>query len=346
MKKVAIIGYLGDGGICSDGQGVKTTIIKNELIDIFGSSQVKVVNTYNWKKNLLKLILNCIVSVITCKNIVFLTDENGIKVFPKFFIALNKAFKRKIHYYVVGGWLSGYINEKPKVKRSISKLDAVYVELKSMENSLKDQGLKNVYYVNKFRRLTPITKNQLTFFKKPPYKLCTFSRVLKEKGIEEAIEAVNNINNKYKKTIFELDIYGSIDDSYKIPFRKILKGQNRSIVYRGIVDFEKSTETLKQYFALLFPTYYKSEGYPNTFVDAFSAGLPVIATDFKYNAEIINSGRDGLIYDPKELKALTNVLTSIYRNPNTINKMKINALERCPEFSPEKALSVLINNLS
>lgn len=345
MKKVAIIGYLGDGGKCSDGQGVKTTIIKNELIDMFGLNEVKVVNTYKWKKNPLKLAFNCIISVITCKNIVFLTDENGVKVFPRFFVTINKFFKRKVHYYVVGGWLSDYIKEKAKVKKYISKLDAIYVELKSMNNSLKTQGLRNIHYVNKFRRLNPITVEELNYFEKPPYKLCTFSRVFKEKGIEEAIEAVNNVNNKYKENIYELDIYGAIDDHYKEYFSELMKKQNKSIAYRGIVDFAKSTETLKQYFALLFPTYYKSEGYPNTFVDAFSAGLPVIATDFKYNAEIINSSRDGIIYQPIDSKALTTVLINIYENPDIINNMKMNALKRCSEFSPEKALNVLVNNL-
>jgi len=346
MKKVAIVGYFGDGGVVSDGQGVKTTIISKELINLYGNKQVKIVNTYNWRSNPLKLVLNCILALIICKNIVFLTDENGVNVFPKFFVILNKLFFRKIHYYVVGGWLTDYLKNKNKLKKYMRKIDAIYVELKSMKENLKNQDLSNVFYVNKFRRINSISQNSLKLYSESPYKLCTFSRVLKEKGIEEAIKAVNNVNNKYNKIIFKLDIYGTIDEGYKENFFDILRKQPDYINYCGVVDFGKSTDTLKEYFALLFPTYYRSEGYPNTFVDAFSAGLPIIASNFKYNAEIIKSGVDGLIYNPENPVALSEVLLNIYENPEIINSMKINCLNRCSEFLPEKAIKVLVENLA
>ncbi|WP_035052224.1 glycosyltransferase family 4 protein [Carnobacterium pleistocenium] len=345
MKKVAVVGYHGDGQVTTDGQGVKTSIITSELINVYGEGQVKIVNTYNWRKNAVKLAINCIIAIVTCENVVFLTDENGVKVFPKFFISLNKIFNKKLHYYVVGGWLTEYLQSDKKVKKYIKKLDGVYVELKSMHTGLKNQGLNNVVYINKFRRIKPVSIDSLKKFDKPPYRLCTFSRVLKEKGIEDAIEAVNNINREYSENIFELDIYGTIDESYRERFTDILDSQPDYIKYCGIVDFEKSTETLKAYFALLFPTYYKSEGYPNTFVDAFSAGLPIIASNYKYNSEIICSGKDGIIYDSEDPNALTHELKKIYNKPEIIYDMKINCLNRCSEFLPEKAIKILAENL-
>lgn len=345
MKKVAIVGYHGDGGLCSDGQGIKTTIITNELIQIYGVDQIKIVNTFNWRKNPLSLILKCLIAMMTCDNIIFLTDENGVKVFPKFFVLLKTLFHRKVHYYVVGGWLTDFVKKNTNIKKYIMKLDAIYVELKSMERDLKEQGFVNINYVNKFRRITPISKESIIKYDKPPYKLCTFSRVFREKGIEESIEAISKINDKYSDVIFDLDIYGKIDENYKKRFNSIMNDQPKYIKYCGVVDFDRSTETLKNYFALLFPTYYKSEGYPNTFVDAFSAGLPVIATDFRYNAEIINSGIDGIIYSLNDQGALENILDTIYHNPDMINDMKIKCISRCMEFRPEKAIEVVVNNL-
>lgn len=62
-----------------------------------------------------------------------------------------------------------------------------------------------------------------------------------------------------------------------------------------MVPFNQSTEVLKNYDALLFPTYYEGEGFAGTIIDAFAAGLPVIASDWKYNSEIIKQGITGVI---------------------------------------------------
>ena len=83
------------------------------------------------------------------------------------------------------------------------------------------------------------------------------------------------------------------------------------VSYGGKVPFDKSVDILKNYFALLFPTYYDGEGFAGTLIDAFSAGVPVIASDWKYNAEIVNE-KVGIVYSAKDRKAvlqLSNIWT-------------------------------------
>ena len=66
--------------------------------------------------------------------------------------------------------------------------------------------------------------------------------------------------------------------------------------YGGLVPFYKSVEVLKNYFALLFPTYYEGEGFAGTLIDALAAGVPVIASDWRYNPEIVEDGMTGKIH--------------------------------------------------
>lgn len=102
-------------------------------------------------------------------------------------------------------------------------------------------------------------------------RLYIFSRILKEKGIEDAIDAVTYINEQNKREIFSLDIYGQIDDAYKEDFMMKQKNFPEYINYGGVIPFGCSTEVLKNYYALLFPTYYESEGFAGTLIDAMVA---------------------------------------------------------------------------
>ncbi len=110
---------------------------------------------------------------------------------------------------------------------------------------------------------------------------------MKEKGIEDAVNAVENVNQKYGRTVFSLDIYGQIDDGYREKFEALQKQFPPYINYSGLISFDKSVETPKDYFALLFPTYYNGEGFAGTLIDAMAAGTPVIASDWKCNGEVV-----------------------------------------------------------
>ena len=59
------------------------------------------------------------------------------------------------------------------------------------------------------------------YYNSEPYKVCIFSRIMKEKGIEDAIDVVKSINEMYKRTVLDLDIYGSIDKEYEQEFQTL-----------------------------------------------------------------------------------------------------------------------------
>lgn len=97
---------------------------------------------------------------------------------------------------------------------------------------------------------------------------------MKEKGIEDIIHAVEDINEKYGSKKFALDIYGQIDEGYRDSFESMIKKFPDYIRYCGTVPFDKSTEALKNYFALVFPTRFYTEGIPGTIIDAYASRCP------------------------------------------------------------------------
>ena len=342
MKKITIIGLFCESTEVSNGQSVKTRIVTEELEKVLGKDQVDRIDTYGWKKNPAKLFADCVLAVQRSSNVMFLTDEGGIKVFPWLLRLANVKKKCKLHYYVVGGWLSGYLDRSKKAVADLQKLDAIYVEVPAMLRELDARGFTNGVLVNKFRRMIPVGTEALNLNPSAPYKLCYFSRVMKEKGIEECIRAVKEANRRAGFHKFTLDIYGSINGPYKDIFVEMEKQFPDFISYKGIVDFQKSSQVLKDYFAMLFPTYYASEGYPNTVVDAFAAGLPVIATRWNYNADIIRDREDGILIDVGSIEQIVDAIEELTDNLVLYQAMRRNCVARCKEYLPEKAMAMVI----
>ena len=188
-----------------------------------------------------------------------------------------------------------------------------------------------------------ILENELAYATSKPFKLCTFSRVMKEKGIEDAVNAVEEINKKYDETIFTLDIYGQIDAMQTEWFESLQSRFLKDVSYKGLVPFDKSTDVLKNYYALLFPTYYEGEGFAGTLIDAMAAGVPIIASDWRYNSEIVQDNRTGFLI--KNSESLHEKLEFIKSNITLVNDMKKICIEEAKEYLPNIAMNKLIKKL-
>ena len=65
-----------------------------------------------------------------------------------------------------------------------------------MKVNMEKLGFSNIYILPNCKELKILKENELVYATSKPFKLCTFSRVMKEKGIEDAVNAVEEINKK------------------------------------------------------------------------------------------------------------------------------------------------------
>lgn len=337
LKKIAVVGVYGRGADFTTGQAVKCHTMIDWLKEKYGASEVVVVNTYQWKKNPLKLVHDMVSAMQNCRNIVIMPAQHGLKVFAPLTYALNKVYHRSVHYIVIGGWLAEMLKEKPSLKKSVFSFDGVYVELKSMKANLEAIGMRNVYYMPNSRALAePCAR--LEFGNQKPLRVCTYSRVIKSKGIEDAIAICRRANEILEKNVFQLDIYGRIGGEYKQEFEQLMQTQSDTAVYQGCKNADETLDTLEAYFALLFPTYYEGEGFAGTVLDAFAAELPIIANDWKYNAEIIEDGVNGFLYPFRDVEAAAQKLVMLYRNPELYSKIRCGCRESAERYSTEHVM--------
>ena len=349
MKCVGVCGHFGMNHIILNGQIVKTKVITQELKNYFGEEEVVIVDTFGWKENPFKLLVACVGLLISCKNILILPANNGVKVLIPLFVVLNVIYKRKIHYSVIGGWLPEFLEDHTKLLKWITKMDTVYVETTSMKEKLNNLGLSNIVLMPNFKNIKVIEKSELIINDREPYRLCTFSRVMKEKGILDAIKAVRSVNKIIGKPAFTLDIYGVIEDEFQADFEKALSENVDCVDYKGFIQFDQSTVVLKDYYALLFPTWYEGEGLPGTIIDAFSAALPVIASNWRYNSEIVEDGKTGLIYELDESgreRGLIKVLKHVRDNPKILLSMKEACLKEAEKYDAAAAMQKMILRLA
>lgn len=343
--KVSVLGHFGEGETLLNGQTIKTKIVTEELQNQLGQEQVLKFDTHGGRKVLLKAPFQVISALKKSKNIIIFPAHNGLRVYAPLLRFFRKFFKnRKLHYVVIGGWLPEFLSQRKRLTKALKSFDCIYVETNTMKAALEDQGFDNVLVMPNCKKLTVLSEDELVYPQGTPYRLCTFSRVMKEKGIEDAVNAVIDVNEKLGYKAYSLDIYGQVDPAQMLWFDGLKAKFPDYVNYGGTVAYDKSVDVLKQYFALLFPTYYSGEGFAGTLIDAFSAGVPVIASDWKYNAEIVNEDV-GCLFAAGKTNELKKILLDIANDPNQILIKKKLCLKEAQKFCPDRAAIVLIGQL-
>lgn len=346
ISKISICGHFGLGFEFLDGQTVKTKTIYNELNKRFGAENVECIDTHGGLKKIPMLLINLFNVFESCQNIIMLPAENGLRMFAPLFVMYNVIFRRRILYVVIGGWLPEFIKSRHWLIWFLKKFDYIFVETHQMKNKLQEQGLNNVITMPNFKNIEIISLEKMIYNTETPYRLCTFSRVMKEKGIEDAVKVVEEINKEQGKIIFTLDIYGQIDKTQTVWFDDLQRNFPNYIKYGGLVPFDKSVEVLKSYYALLFPTYYDGEGFAGTLLDALASGVPVVVSDWRYNSEIVTDKKTGLIFKTKDVDALKKCLCVIAQNPSWWNGLKENCIDEAKKYTPYEAVKVLVEKLN
>lgn len=128
------------------------------------------------------------------------------------------------------------------------------------------------------------------------------SRLFKEKGVVEYIEAAKLIKMKYPSTRFLLlgDIYQSNDNSITREYL-LQKTKEGIIEYLGMQDDVFSF--MKKADCVVLPTYYR-EGCPKVLIEAASCGLPIIATNNVGCIDIVKDEFNGYLCEIKSIQSL------------------------------------------
>lgn len=344
-NKVCVIGHIGIDKELYNGQTVKTKTVIQELKNRLGDEQVSVIDTHGGVKALFKCFFKVISALRNSENVIMLPAHNGVKFFAPLLVFWNLFFRRQLHYSVIGSWLADMLKKNKPLVFFLKKFDYIYVETTKAKNELTAMGFDNVCISANCKFLSELKNEDLKYEIAEPLHVCTFSRINQSKGIGDAASVIASINGQFGKTVYLLDIYGEIEAGNEKWFSSLLTQCGDSVKYCGTVDPSKSVDTIKDYFALLFPTRYASEGIPGTVIDAYFAAVPVICSKWSNYADMVDDGITGICYEFCDTEDLKKKLIFAKDNINAFNEMKLNCLKRSKLYTPRVAMDIIVQNI-
>jgi glycosyltransferase involved in cell wall biosynthesis len=242
--------------------------------------------------------------------------------FAPYLILIGKLFGRttSLRKYAGDAW-DIYVNAKGIKKKILNyifkNVDYLFLEQRFLVEKFKNLN-KEIHWFPNVR-----SRPNLEFQDKKFNKRFVFmSHIKKEKGMDEIIEVRKLLNDDYV-----LDIYGVIDE---MDYTKEYLLEN-GMSYKGAVKSTDVLPVLSTYDVLLLPSY--KEGYPGIVIEAYSIGLPIVATSLIGLQEITDQYETGILIDKKNVNQLKSAIE--YFNDENYKKMSKFAKKKFENFDSE-----------
>ena len=337
-KCISVIGAFGYRNDSINGQTVKTRLLRDRFAAL-SNKQIMYCDTLDWKKHPFRVFMQ-VWKCFRKSSVVFvLPGLNGLKMLP-LYDKFKVWYEVDLRYIAVGGWLPDYLDQHPGQKKFLEKIDKIYVQSSTMKGTLHAEGLPNVTVMPNSRFFDMDRNIRVQYSGDDDcVHLVFFSRVTREKGVEDAIKAVAELNYGGQKKA-TLDIYGPIEKCYKSEFFGLISKESNFVDYKGIIDpaGKEIYDILSGYDCMVFPTYYPGEGFPGAVVDAFISGLPVIASNWKYNNEYICDGETGYLFETRDVEALKAAIVRLSVDLTKLENMRYSCRREAQKYHSDKVI--------
>jgi glycosyltransferase involved in cell wall biosynthesis len=162
--------------------------------------------------------------------------------------------------------------------------------------------------------------------------ICGIGRLSYEKGFDILISAIAFVRGQ--GYTIKCDIFG--EGPEKISLKKMIdsNGLSESVNLKGVSD--QIDKILPQYYALAIPS--RRESFGLVALEAYQAGIPVIASDIPGLQEVVVNGKTGVLFEEGNVRSLANALLCIINNDEHGEYLVQNAAVFLKNFLPNCTL--------
>ncbi len=184
--------------------------------------------------------------------------------------------------------------------------------------------------------ITPVYENDHYFL--------FLGRMAHQKGVIYAVKAMEYL----KDTKYSLKITGEITDSQEDQelWNYITsRGLQNKITFTGFVQGNALDNLIDYATCIVCPAIWY-ENMPNTVIEAYAHGKPVVASRLGSLAEIVEDGKTGFLFEPKNFVELSVKLRKLIDEPELSKTLGVNARKKCElEYSEETHMNKVLDIL-
>lgn len=167
------------------------------------------------------------------------------------------------------------------------------------------------------------------------------SRIMKEKGIDQYLEAAKEIKKRHSETRFH--ICGFCEQAYEEELQRL--NEDGTIIYHGLV--KDMAAIYKQMCCTIHPTYYP-EGLSNVLLESAASGRPIITTNRSGCREVVDNGINGYVVKEKDsndlIEKIEMFLTLSVKERSEMGLAGRNKVER--EFNRQIVIQKYLSEIS
>lgn len=130
-----------------------------------------------------------------------------------------------------------------------------------------------------------------------PFVFLLVARMLKDKGVEEFVEAARLVRSRFDTVRFELLGFVDAANPNSVPMERIRSWENEKVVH-----YLGRTDDVRPYLSgaecVVLPSY--REGVPRSLLEAAAMARPIIATDVAGCRDVVDDNVNGLLCRPRD----------------------------------------------
>ncbi len=335
-KKYLLIGAVPSNSTSSYGG---TTVLVRQLKNYFDEKKIeyifiqtnKYTGTFSYFANYLYTLfyftkniksVDIVFSNVASKGMYFLA--------PLLVFISGKLNKRFISRVFAGNAIELYENTG-KIKKSLiaylfKKSNVLFFEPRYLVDYFSTIN-SNIYWFPNTRKKSKIIRDFDREFEK---KFIFVGHIKKEKGIDELLEAFSLLDDSY-----QLTLYGeTVEKKYSDELWK----EYSNVQYGGPLKQDEVNEIMAKNDILILPSH--REGYPGVIIEAFSVGLPIIATNLPGIQEMVEQ-ETGILVDPRNAIALADAIKTI--DIKNFKSLSQNSLNKFDDYKYENVYENIID---
>lgn len=245
------------------------------------------------------------------------------------YLLVSKLLRRKVVFQLHGGSLSTLCAGRwmrRLVRAAFSVPDALVILTTAEKRDFAELGITD--------RLTIISNGvDVSQYRGPTERvhsgrvrhLAYMGRLVREKGIFEALDATAILRTERRFSDIELRIAGSGPAREKIEKYIDDHGLGDCVKLVGSIFGRDKVDFLREADVFVFPSY--QEGLPYAILESMAAGTPIIASRVGGIPDIVIDRIHGILIDPKDPGEIVRAMHALARSEDALRAMSRNCVE-------------------